>query len=177
MPFCSTEPRIKGSFEGLGLIYNEVCQHLFVQGSCLLYSIQILFVLHQIVDRMDNMLQLRTAYGSGPLEELNVTHQEFKVLPIADELAGSDLSIPPQRCRIYNGDLVRLTWCAFDKITASPVFTLRKAGSLAHDQPGARGGATIGLSEPGSRELQRVSATTCCAPEVHVLECYICSSS
>jgi len=33
---------------------------------------QIIFVLHQIVDRMDNMLQLRTAYGSGPLEEFNV---------------------------------------------------------------------------------------------------------
>lgn len=32
-----------------------------------------LFVLHQIVDRMDNMLQLRTAYGSGPLEEFNVS--------------------------------------------------------------------------------------------------------
>lgn len=34
---------------------------------------QIIFVLHQIVDRMDNLLQLRTAYGSGPLEELNVS--------------------------------------------------------------------------------------------------------
>ncbi|KAI4094447.1 MAG: hypothetical protein LQ344_002196 [Seirophora lacunosa] len=55
LPFCSQEPRIKGSFEGLSLIYSEI-----------------LFVLHQIVDRMDNMLQLRTAYGSGPLEEFNV---------------------------------------------------------------------------------------------------------
>lgn len=44
LPFCSHEPRIKGSFEGLGLIYGEI-----------------IFVLHQIVDRMDNMLQLRTA--------------------------------------------------------------------------------------------------------------------
>ena len=35
-------------------------------------SLSILFVLHQIVDRMDNMLQLRTSYGSGPLEEFNV---------------------------------------------------------------------------------------------------------
>lgn len=154
MPFCSTEPRIKGSFEGLGLIYNEVCQHLFLRGSCLLWSIQILFVLHQIVDRMDNMLQLRTAYGSGPLEELNVTHQELKVLPIADEFAGSDLSIPPQRCGIYNSGLVLLTRCAADEITASPVFTFRKAGSFAHDQPSARSGATTGPSEPRSRECQ-----------------------
>ena len=32
---------------------------------------EILFVLHQIVDRMDNLLNLRTKYGSGPLEEFN----------------------------------------------------------------------------------------------------------
>ncbi len=44
LPFCSHEPRIKGSFKGLALIYGEI-----------------LFVLHQIVDRMDNMLQLGTA--------------------------------------------------------------------------------------------------------------------
>ncbi|KAL8647056.1 MAG: hypothetical protein Q9210_005782 [Variospora velana] len=44
LPFCSKEPRIKGSFEGLSLIYSEI-----------------LFVLHQIVDRMDEMLQLRIA--------------------------------------------------------------------------------------------------------------------
>ncbi|KAL8638025.1 MAG: hypothetical protein Q9228_004783 [Teloschistes exilis] len=55
LPFCNNEPRIKGSFEGLAAIYKEI-----------------LFVLHQIVDRMDNMMQLRTAYGSGPLEEYNV---------------------------------------------------------------------------------------------------------
>lgn len=54
LPFCSVEPRIKGSFKGLALIYEEI-----------------LYVLHQIVDRMDNMLQLRTLYGSGPLEEFN----------------------------------------------------------------------------------------------------------
>ncbi|CAD6571428.1 MAG: hypothetical protein ASARMPRED_004506 [Alectoria sarmentosa] len=67
LPFCSNEPRIKGSFEGLALIYTEV-----------------LFVLHQIVDRMDNMLQLRTAYGSGPLEELNA-----EIYPYRRNVAGS----------------------------------------------------------------------------------------
>ena len=61
LPFCSHEPRIKGSFEGLALIYSEI-----------------LFVLHQIVDRMDNMLQLRTAYGSGPLEELNAEIYHYR---------------------------------------------------------------------------------------------------
>ncbi|KAL8659757.1 MAG: hypothetical protein Q9226_000253 [Calogaya cf. arnoldii] len=67
LPFCNNEPRIKGSFEGLAEIYSEI-----------------LFVLHQIVDRMDNMLQLRTAYGSGPLEELNA-----QIYPYRRNVAGS----------------------------------------------------------------------------------------
>ncbi|KAI4284627.1 MAG: hypothetical protein L6R38_001257 [Xanthoria sp. 2 TBL-2021] len=67
LPFCNNEPRIKGSFEGLAEIYGEI-----------------LFVLHQIVDRMDNMLQLRSAYGSGPLEELNA-----QIYPYRRNVAGS----------------------------------------------------------------------------------------
>lgn len=67
LPFCSNEPRIKGSFEGLAVIYGEI-----------------LFVLHQIADRMDNMLQLRAAYGSGPLEELNA-----EIYPYRRNVAGS----------------------------------------------------------------------------------------
>lgn len=67
LPFCSNEPRIKGSFEGLALIYGEI-----------------LFVLHQIADRMENMLQLRAAYGSGPLEELNA-----EIYPYRRNVAGS----------------------------------------------------------------------------------------
>lgn len=54
LPFCHQEPRLKGSFDGLALIYTEI-----------------LYVLHAIVDRMDNMLHLRYAYGSGVLEEFN----------------------------------------------------------------------------------------------------------
>jgi hypothetical protein len=54
LPFCANEPRLKGSFRGLALIYAEI-----------------LYVLHAIVDRMDNMLHLRHEYGSGVLEELN----------------------------------------------------------------------------------------------------------
>ena len=67
LPFCSNEPRLKGSFQGLALIYGEI-----------------LFVLRQIVDRMDNMLQLRTAYGSGPLEDLNA-----EIYPYRRNVAGS----------------------------------------------------------------------------------------
>ncbi|KAL8629599.1 hypothetical protein Q9189_004667 [Teloschistes chrysophthalmus] len=55
------------SFEGLAAIYKEI-----------------LFVLHQIVDRMDNMMQLRTAYGSGPLEEYNA-----QLYPYRRNVAGS----------------------------------------------------------------------------------------
>ena len=54
LPFCSVEPRLKGSFAGLAVIYREI-----------------IFVLHQIIDRMNNMFLLRTAYGSGPLEDFN----------------------------------------------------------------------------------------------------------
>ena len=54
IPFCSKEPRLKGSFSELLLVYKEIA-----------------FVLHQIIDRMDNMVTLRTNYGSGPLQEYN----------------------------------------------------------------------------------------------------------
>lgn len=52
LPFCANEPRLKGSFKGLALVYAEI-----------------LYVLHAIVDKMDNMLHLRQEYGSGVLEE------------------------------------------------------------------------------------------------------------
>jgi uncharacterized membrane protein YgaE (UPF0421/DUF939 family) len=67
LPFCSQEPRLKGSFAGLALVYTEI-----------------LYVLHQIVDRMDNMMHLRTEYGSSVLEELN-----SQVYPYRRNLAGS----------------------------------------------------------------------------------------
>ena len=54
LPFCLTEPRLKGSFASLHMWYTEI-----------------LFVLHQITDRMDNMLSLRRAYGSSVLEDFN----------------------------------------------------------------------------------------------------------
>lgn len=53
LPFCENEPRLKGSFAGLAIVYGEL-----------------LYVLHQIVEKMDNMLQLRGEYGSSVLEEL-----------------------------------------------------------------------------------------------------------
>ncbi|KAL7938148.1 hypothetical protein V8C35DRAFT_142676 [Trichoderma chlorosporum] len=54
LPFCSSEPRLKGSFKKLAPIYTEI-----------------VYVLHQIIDRMDNVVQLRKAYGSSVLETLN----------------------------------------------------------------------------------------------------------
>lgn len=66
LPFCANEPRLKGSFKGLSLVYAEI-----------------LYVLHAIVDRMDNMLHLRQEYGSGVLEELNT-----QVFPYRRNVAG-----------------------------------------------------------------------------------------
>ncbi|KAM4056864.1 fusaric acid resistance protein-like domain-containing protein [Hirsutella rhossiliensis] len=54
LPFCLNEPRLKGSFKPLAPIYEET-----------------IYVLHQIIDRMDNVVQLRRAYGSSILEDLN----------------------------------------------------------------------------------------------------------
>ncbi|KAI1377619.1 hypothetical protein F4677DRAFT_42755 [Hypoxylon crocopeplum] len=67
LPFCLTEPRIKGSFKGQALIYGEMT-----------------YVLFQIIDRMDMMLHLRKAYGSSVLEELNA-----EVLPYRRNVAAS----------------------------------------------------------------------------------------
>ncbi|KAL2060893.1 hypothetical protein VTL71DRAFT_8945 [Oculimacula yallundae] len=61
LPFCANEPRLKGSFEGLALVYAEI-----------------LYVLHAVVDRMDNMLHLRHEYGSGVLEELNEKVYQYR---------------------------------------------------------------------------------------------------
>ncbi|RCI09559.1 hypothetical protein L249_4044 [Ophiocordyceps polyrhachis-furcata BCC 54312] len=54
LPFCLSEPRLKGSFKPLAPIYAEI-----------------IYVLHQIIDRMDNVVQLRRTYGSSILEDLN----------------------------------------------------------------------------------------------------------
>ncbi|KAI0913234.1 hypothetical protein F4823DRAFT_578588 [Ustulina deusta] len=54
LPFCLTEPRIKGNFEGQTLIYGEM-----------------IYVLFQIIERMDNMLHIRKLFGRSLLEELH----------------------------------------------------------------------------------------------------------
>lgn len=55
------EPRLKGSFENQARVYKEI-----------------IFVLRQIVERMDNMLQLRTAYGSAVLEQYNTRVYDYR---------------------------------------------------------------------------------------------------
>lgn len=54
LPFCLAEPRLRGSFKTLQPIYSEI-----------------IYVLHQIIDRMDNAMCLRQAYGTSVLDELN----------------------------------------------------------------------------------------------------------
>ncbi|KAG5950657.1 hypothetical protein E4U53_004627 [Claviceps sorghi] len=61
LPFCLTEPRLKGSFRPLAPTYK-----------------QIIYILQQITDRMDNMIQLRRAYGSSVLEDLNPQVHAFR---------------------------------------------------------------------------------------------------
>lgn len=61
LPFCSKEPRLKGSFKPLAPIYQEI-----------------VYVLHQIIDRMDNMAQLRKEYGSSILEDLNTQVHAYR---------------------------------------------------------------------------------------------------
>ncbi|KAI0543042.1 hypothetical protein GGR58DRAFT_450421 [Xylaria digitata] len=66
LPFCLTEPRIKGNFEGQALVYDEM-----------------IYVLFQIIERMDNMLHIRRLFGRSILEEL---HEE--ILPYRRNVAG-----------------------------------------------------------------------------------------
>ncbi|KAI5463359.1 hypothetical protein BGZ63DRAFT_505607 [Mariannaea sp. PMI_226] len=61
LPFCSKEPRLKGSFKPLAPIYEEI-----------------IYVLHQIIDRMDNVVQLRKEYGSSILEDLNTQVSAYR---------------------------------------------------------------------------------------------------
>ncbi|RYP07409.1 hypothetical protein DL764_002544 [Monosporascus ibericus] len=67
LPFCLAEPRLKGSFKGQTMIYREM-----------------IFVLFQIIERMDNVLHLRNVYGTSILEELSA-----EVLPYRRNVAGS----------------------------------------------------------------------------------------
>ncbi|KAI1295822.1 hypothetical protein F5Y03DRAFT_371574 [Xylaria venustula] len=66
LPFSLTEPRIKGNFDGQALIYGEM-----------------IYVLFQIIERMDNMLHIRKLFGKSVLEELRE-----EVLPYQRNVAG-----------------------------------------------------------------------------------------
>lgn len=55
------EPRIKGSFENEKMIYKEI-----------------IYVLHQIIDRMENVLQLRLQLGSAVLENYYVYVYKYR---------------------------------------------------------------------------------------------------
>ncbi|KAI6785147.1 putative membrane protein-like protein [Emericellopsis cladophorae] len=54
LPFCLNEPRLKGSFKPFEPIYQEI-----------------IYVLHQIIDRLDTVVDIRKAYGSSMLEDLH----------------------------------------------------------------------------------------------------------
>lgn len=54
LPFCLNEPRLKGSFKPLEPVYREI-----------------VYVLHQIIDRFEDLVALRRTYGSSLLEDLH----------------------------------------------------------------------------------------------------------
>ncbi|KAI1820746.1 hypothetical protein F4861DRAFT_521815 [Xylaria intraflava] len=54
LPFCLTEPRIKGTFKDQELVYDHMIN-----------------VLSQIIDRLDNMINIRKLFGSTVLKELH----------------------------------------------------------------------------------------------------------
>jgi hypothetical protein len=54
LPFTLSEPRLKGSFRGQALIYGEI-----------------IYVLFQIIERMDGMLHIRSSYGNSVVAQFN----------------------------------------------------------------------------------------------------------
>lgn len=79
LPFALVEPRLRGSFRPLYPVYEEM-----------------VFVLRQIVDRMDAMLRLRVVYGSEVLEAANprvYLHRRAAAASIALLLFGVDAAL------------------------------------------------------------------------------------
>ncbi|KAK9413880.1 putative ER transporter 6TM N-terminal domain-containing protein [Seiridium unicorne] len=141
LPFTLTEPRLKGSFRGQAMIYNEI-----------------LYVLHQIIDRMDHVLHLREAYGSTVLEELN----EF-VLPYRRNIAGS---ITLTLFAVHEALTTRLPLPQF--LPSSRVAHLRyvtRVREVILDQNDSVPGSSAASIFPGkdSRRSSRI-------PEAHVLK-------
>ena len=56
------------------------------------------------------MLQLRTVYGSGPLEEFNVSLKLITQSQSIERVAGSSIPLSPQRSRIDYHHTVRYSW-------------------------------------------------------------------
>ncbi|KAI5845750.1 hypothetical protein DFP73DRAFT_476901 [Morchella snyderi] len=61
LTYTRQEPRLKGSFEMQEVVYKEI-----------------IFVLRQIVDRMENLVQMRKAYGSAILEQYNARVYNYR---------------------------------------------------------------------------------------------------
>ncbi len=131
LPFCLTEPRLKGSFKGQSIIYGEM-----------------IYVLFQIIERMDNVLYLREAYGNSILEELNA-----EVLPYRRNVAAS---ITITLFAVHEALTTRLPLPQF--LPSSRVAQLRYISRvrellLARADPDSSGGGGTGRSTPISSYL------------------------
>lgn len=141
LPFTLTEPRLKGNFRGQAMIYNEI-----------------IYVLHQIIDRMDHVLHLRKAYGSAVLEELN----EY-VLPYRRNMAAS---ITLTLFAVHEALTTRLPLPQFlPSSRVAHVRYVRRVREIMLEQNGSAPGSSTASEFPGkdSRRSSRV-------PEAHVLK-------
>jgi len=92
------------------------------------------FVLYQIVDRMDNMLQLRTAYGSGPLEEFNVSFGHHGAKLKTKRVSGRHIPLSSQRSWFYHHYIVRNPRSPDYQYATTAVSSFGTAGSSAYGQ-------------------------------------------
>ncbi|KAL8831780.1 MAG: hypothetical protein Q9191_000666 [Dirinaria sp. TL-2023a] len=97
-------------------------EHASGKANGALGAAEILFVLHQIVDRMNNMFQLRTVYGSGPLEEFNVK----------PALRGYKAQIYPYRRNVAGSIIITLFAIHGALITKTPLPQFLPSARLAH---------------------------------------------
>ncbi|KAK3944791.1 hypothetical protein QBC46DRAFT_455849 [Diplogelasinospora grovesii] len=143
LPFCLSEPRLKGSFKTLQPIYKEI-----------------IYVLHQIIDRMDNTISLRKAYGSSILEDLNPQVYEYRrnvaasvtlTLFAVDEALTTKLPLPQYlpSCRSAHVRLVHRVREVLQSQSRGGGASRRPSAST----PGGGGGGHGALLLPGSGNM------------------------
>lgn len=138
LPFCLTEPRLRGSFRPLAAIYKEI-----------------IYVLQQIIDRMDNVIQLRRAWGSSILEHLNPQVHAFR----RDVAASSTLIL-------FSIHEALTTWLPLPQFSPSPrlaqlrlILRVRELLTTDDAPRGGGGGNEAGSERGSSNHVDEVTAS------------------